>query len=126
LEAAIAALHCAAPTYEKTDWAKILELYDTLYKLKPSPVVSLNRAIALGKALGPEEGLAELRKISDTARLDNYPFYPAAQGEFHLLAGRPAEAALHFEKAMKLGRSRSETDFFARKLQTCRLSAAQT
>ncbi|MGH9402587.1 MAG: RNA polymerase sigma factor [Terriglobia bacterium] len=120
LEAGIAALHCAAPTYEKTEWAKILELYDTLYRLKPSPIVALNRAVALGKALGPEEGLAELSKIPDPAKLKGYPFYPAAQGEFHLLAGRPAEAAKHFEKAVKLARTRSETNFFERKLRACR------
>jgi RNA polymerase sigma factor (sigma-70 family) len=121
LEAGIASLHCAAPTYEKTDWAKILDLYDLLYRLKPSPIVALNRAIALGKALGPEEGLAELGKIPDAAKLKDYPFYPAAQGEFHLLADRPAEAGKHFEKAMTLARNRSEADFFERKLRACRL-----
>lgn len=125
LEAGIAALHCEAPTYEKTEWAEILELYDLLYRLKPSPIVALNRAIALGNALGPEEGLDELRKIPDSAKLRNYPFYPAAQGEFHLLAGRPAEAEKHFEKAMKLARSRSETNFFERKLKACRPDADQ-
>ena len=120
LEAGIASLHCAAPTYEDTEWAKILELYDMLYRLKPSPIVALNRAIALGKALGPEEGLAELRKIPDPARLKDYPFYPAAEGEFHLLAGRPAEAGNHFERAIRLARSRSETNFFGRKLKACK------
>jgi len=125
LEAGIAALHCAAPTYEKTDWAKILELYDALYRLKPSPIVALNRAIALGKALGPEEGLAELRKIHDFARLKDYPFFPAAHGEFHLLARRPTEAAKHFEKAIKLARSRSETNFFERKLRACQPGVVQ-
>ncbi len=121
LEAGIASLHCAAPTYENIDWAKILALYDMLYSLKPSPIVALNRAIALGKALGPEEGLAELRKVPDPAKLKDYPFYPAAEGEFHLLAGRPVEAGRHFEKAMTLARSRSEADFFERKLRACRL-----
>jgi predicted RNA polymerase sigma factor len=51
LEAGIASLHCAAPTYERTEWTKILELYNTLYGLKPSPIVALNRAVTLGKAL---------------------------------------------------------------------------
>jgi len=120
LEAGIASLHCAAPTYEQTEWARILELYDMLYRLKPSPIVALNRAIALGKALGPEEGLTELEKIPDPSRLKDYPFYPAAKGEFHLLAGRPAESAKHFEKAMKLARSPSETNFFERKLKGLR------
>jgi predicted RNA polymerase sigma factor len=120
LEAGIASLHCAAATYEETDWARILELYDILYQLKPSPIVALNRAVALGKARGPEEGLLELMKIPDLAKLKDYPFYAAAQGEFHLLAGRPPEAAKHFETAMKLARSRSESEFFERKLEACR------
>lgn len=124
LEAAITAAHCAAPTYEHTDWAGIVDLYETLYRLKPSPIVALNRAIAIGKGSGPEEGLRALANIPDAARLKDYPFYPAARGEFHFLAGRPAEAAKHFEEALKLARGRSEADFFERKLKTCRLSAA--
>ncbi|HZF38714.1 MAG TPA: hypothetical protein VE715_07810, partial [Blastocatellia bacterium] len=56
------------------------------------------------------------------AKLKDYPFYPAAQGEFHLLAGRLAEAAKRFEKAAKLARSQSETDFFERKLKACQLN----
>ena len=123
LEAGIASLHCAAPSHEKTQWAGILELYDVLYRIKPSPVVALNRAVALGNARGPEEGLRELTKIPDPDRLKDYPFYSAAQGEFHLLAGRPAEAAKHFEKAVKLARSQSETNFFERKLDACRQRA---
>ena len=125
LEAGIASLHCAALTYEKTEWAKILELYDLLYRLKPTPIVALNRAIAIGNAVGPEEGFAELSKIPDSDKLKDYPFYPAAQGEFHLLAGRSAEAVMHFEKAMKLARSRAETKFFERKLKTCRCRSNQ-
>ena len=126
LEAGIASLHCAAPTYESTEWAKILELYEMLVRLTPSPIVALNRAIAVGKARGPEAGLAELRKIPDPARLKDYPFYPAAQGEFHLLAGRAAEAGECFERAITLARSRSETNFFERKLQACRQRTVQT
>jgi predicted RNA polymerase sigma factor len=117
LEAAIASLHCAAATYEQTDWPKIAELYGLLYQLKPSPVVALNRAIAIGKAQGPDAGLAELLRIPDRDRLKNYPFYPAAQAELHLLAGRPAEAAHHFRHALTLARSRAEQTFFERKCQ---------
>jgi hypothetical protein len=73
------------------------------------------------KPLGPEAGLAELRKIPDPAKLKDYPFYAAAMGEFQLLVGRPAEAGKHFEQAMKLGRSRSETNFFEGKLEAWRL-----
>ncbi len=125
LEAAIAALHSSALSYEKTDWAEILQLYDTLYRLRPSPIVALNRAIAAGKALGPEKGLAELGNIADSGRLKNYPFYPAALGEFLLHVGQWREAATHFEKAMNLARSQLEKDFFERKLRACGVCAAK-
>lgn len=120
VEASIAGFHCSAATYEKTEWGKILELYDILYELKPSPIVALNRAVALGKALGPAAGLAALQKIPDPGKLKDYPFYPAAQGEFHLLAGHLPEAEMHFEKALKLARSHSEENFFERRLEACR------
>ncbi len=80
LEAAIASLHSGAETYEKTDWGRIQELYDLLFRLKPTPIVALNRAIAVGQAQGPEKGLVELEKIPDLPKLKDYPFYPAAQG----------------------------------------------
>jgi predicted RNA polymerase sigma factor len=63
--------------------------------------------------------------VRPAAKLKDYPFYPAAQGEFRFLAGRPAEAAKQFEKAMKLARSRSERSFFERKLKACRQGAAE-
>ena len=97
-----------------------------LHRLVRSPIVALNRSIAAGNALGPEEGLAELRKIPDSDKLKEYPFYPAAHGEFHLQADRPVEAATHFEQALKLARSQSERNFFERKLEACRLSAGES
>ncbi len=120
LQAAIAAQHCAAATWESTDWGKIVEIYDLLYQLTPTSIVALNRAIALGHARGPEIGLAELGRIADAARLKDYPFLPAALAEFHLLAGRPAQAAPHFAAALDLARSRAERDFFTAKLDACR------
>jgi RNA polymerase sigma factor (sigma-70 family) len=119
LEAAIASLHCAAATYAATDWPQILELYDSLLRLRPSPIVALNRAIALGMTKGPEAGLAALATLRDAERLRDYPFYPAARGEFHLLAGRPAEGAQHFQQAIALARNRTEAAFFERKLERC-------
>ncbi len=120
LEAAIASLHCAASEYEATDWATILDLYDSLYRLKPSPVIALNRAVAAGKARGPEDGLAAVARIHDADRLRDYPFYSAAQGEFHLLASRPADALRHFENALRLARNHTEAEFFERKMESCR------
>jgi len=120
LEAAIASVHCAAVTYEQTDWNRILELYDLLYTLKPSPIVALNRAVDAGMARGAEAGLAQLRMIADVDRLEDFAFYPAAQGEFHLMAGMLGQAESYFELAKKRARSPSEVRFFERKLKACR------
>jgi RNA polymerase sigma factor (sigma-70 family) len=117
LEAAIASLHSGMESYGKTNWNHILELYDLLYRLKPTPIVALNRAIAVGQAQGPEKGLEELEKIPDLPKLRNYPFYPASQGEFHRLAGRKEEARGYFESALKLARNSSEARFLERKLE---------
>ena len=126
VEAALASVHCAAPTYDATDWPKIVDLYDTLYRLKPSPIVALNRAVAAGNARGPEHGLAALAQIPDATKLKAYPFYPAAQAEFLLRTGRAAEAAKQFEDSLKLARTESETKFFQHKLETCRERAKET
>lgn len=119
VEASIAGLHCSAKTYADTEWGKILELYNLLYHLKPTPVVALNRAIALGKAEGLEKGLEELKNIPGAEKLKEYPFYPAALGEFYLLAGKPQEAECHFAEAVKQSRNESERAFFERKLKAC-------
>ena len=125
LQAGIASLHCAALSYERTDWTKIVKLYDELYRISPSPVVALNRAVAVGNAQGPEAGLGELRKIPDSGKLREYPFYTAAQGEFLLLSGRLEEARECFEEAGTLARSRTEAEFFARKAKSCQPGLAR-
>jgi RNA polymerase sigma-70 factor (ECF subfamily) len=122
LEAAIASLHSATETYGETDWNRIRELYDVLYQLKPAAIVALNRAIAVGQAQGPEEGLLELEKIPNPAKLKDYPFYPAAQGEFHRAAGRKEEAQRYFRSALKLARNPAEARFLEIKLQACTAS----
>lgn len=119
VEASIAGLHCSAKTYAETEWGKILELYNLLYHLNPTPVVALNRAIALGKAEGPGKGLEALKAIPDAGKLKDYPFYPAALGEFHLLAGQPKEAESYFAEAVKRSRNEPERAFFGRKLKSC-------
>ena len=120
IEAFIASLHCSAATYAGTDWAAIRDLYDTLYRLKPTPVIALNRAIAIGKAEGATAGLDAMSRIADSERLAAYPFYAAAEGEFHLLEGHRELAAERFRAAMALARSRSEAAFFERKLEAAR------
>jgi RNA polymerase sigma factor (sigma-70 family) len=118
LEAGIASLHCMAGTYDQTDWRGILKLYDLLYQMKPTPIVALNRAIAVGQAFGPEKGLVALNGIEGLEKLKDYPFYPAALGEFHRLAGRAKEAREYFEEARALARNQSEVKFLERKLKT--------
>ncbi len=78
LEAGIAALHCLAASHEETDWTEIIALYDLLYGLTPTPIVALNRAIAIGQAEGPGKALEELNRIPGARKLKDYPFYPAA------------------------------------------------
>ena len=116
LEAAIAGEHCFAPTFAETDWQAIVSLYDALYAQRPTPVVALNRAIALAQVQGPERGLAELRGLPGRDRLARYPFYPAALGELHLRAGHAREAAEEFRRALRLARSPAERSYFQRKL----------
>src|SRR5262249_20301230 len=75
VEAAIAAEHASAPSVKQTNWSAIVRLYDLLMAICPSPVVALNRAIAIGQRDGPEQGLAALNAIVDAERLKGYPFY---------------------------------------------------
>ena len=116
LEAAIAAEHCLAPSFAETDWRAIVSLYDALYAQHPTPVVALNRAIALAQLEGPERGLKELRELAGRERLARYPFYPAALGELHLRAGHAVQAAEEFRRALRLARSPAERSYFQRKL----------
>ena len=90
LEAAIAAQHAMAPSVEATDWPAIVTLYDRLAVMRPSPVVALNRAVAVGFAHGPAAGLAEIDAIESLARLDDYLFLAATRADLLRRSGRPA------------------------------------
>jgi RNA polymerase sigma-70 factor (ECF subfamily) len=119
LEAAIAARHSTAATFEETDWGSILELYDLLVRMRETPVVALNRAIALGMARGPEAGLQAIAAIGHRERLERYPFLHAALAEFELRAGRPERARRALRVALQLARNPAEGALLARKLQAC-------
>ena len=119
LEAAIAWFHAAAPRAADTDWESIVTLYDTLLKLHPSPVIALNRAIAVAQHAGPERGLQALHAIADVERLAQYPFYAAALGELELRRGEPAAARAHFQAALQLARSPMERRFFGQRVEAC-------
>jgi RNA polymerase sigma-70 factor (ECF subfamily) len=112
IEAAIAYEHAVAPSHQAVNFGRVVTLYDMLLRLRPSPVVALNRAIAVGEAEGPDAALAAIDAIDDLERLDGYPFLAAARAEMHLRAGRVAEAREHFAKAGALARSAAERRFF--------------
>ena len=119
LEAGIAAEHQRARSLDTTDWSTIVTLYDRLLIVAPSPVVALNRAIAVGQRDGAARGLAELRAIGDRDRLSKYPFYAAALGEFELRRGQPRAARPHFEAALALSRNEAERRFLSKRIGAC-------
>src|SRR5271154_5739495 len=111
LEAAIAWVHATAQTAGETNWEMIVSLYDKLMGIRSSPVIALNRAIAIAQHAGPERGLEAIYAISDRERLANYPFYPAAIGELELRLGRHEDACKHFREALALARNPMERRF---------------
>ncbi|GAB3480538.1 RNA polymerase sigma factor [Amycolatopsis cihanbeyliensis] len=119
VEAAIALCHVAAETPERTDWPRILELYDQLLELRPSPVTRLNRAIALAMVHGPAAGIAELEALEDEPRLATYLPLPTAFGALYLRAGQPHLAADHYRRALLLPCSEPQRRFLLRKLAEC-------
>jgi len=119
LEAAVAAAHAGAPSLDETDWETIIALYDRLMIVAPSPVVALNRAIAIAQCHGAERGIDELRAISDRDRLSSYPFYPAAMGELELRRGNCATAREHFSAALALARNPTERRSLEKQMRVC-------
>jgi RNA polymerase sigma-70 factor (ECF subfamily) len=114
VQAAIAAVHSDAPAAARTDWRQILALYDQLLVLSPTPVVALNRAVALAEAVGPDAGLAAVDKLA----LDHYHLYHATRADLLRRLGRPAAAAAAYEQALALAENAAERAFLtARRAQ---------
>ncbi len=101
-------------------------MYDLLLRLRPSPIVALNRAIALGMAEGPDAGLQALAEIAERERLARYPFFPAAVAELEWRAGRANRAAELLEVALRLARNPAERELLGRKLDACRGTRSAT
>jgi len=116
LQAAIAAVHAAAPRWEDTDWREIVALYDVLRDRWPSPVVALNRAVAVGLAEGPAAGLAELECLAAEPQLARYGYLSAARADFLRRLGRAEEARLAYEEALLLTENAVERRFLAERL----------
>ncbi|MFO1001532.1 MAG: RNA polymerase sigma factor [Planctomycetaceae bacterium] len=117
LQAAIAAVHASADSSSHTDWPQIIALYDALLSMNPSPVVELNRAVALAMQNGPEAGLVVIDAILDRGELVNYHLAHAARGELCRRAGRMKEAKAAFEHAITLVRQEPERRFLQRRLE---------
>jgi predicted RNA polymerase sigma factor len=119
LQAAIAACHARARVAADTDWARIVALYDALAALMPSPVVLLNRAVAVGMAFGPAEGLALVDELRDEPALASYHLLPAARGDLLVKLGRHSEARAELERAAALTRNARERELLTRRALAC-------
>jgi RNA polymerase sigma-70 factor (ECF subfamily) len=116
LQAAIASVHAQAPAYRDTDWRQILGLYDLLGQAWTSPVVALNRAVALAMADGPEAGLAAIGDLERDGRLAGYRYLPAAKADLLRRLGRADEAAQAYRCALDLTANQPERDFLSYRL----------
>ena len=116
LQAAIAALHAQAPSYAETDWPQILTLYDELLRRWPSPVVALNRAVAVSMVDGPEAALAEVEALERDRRLDGYRYLPATKADLLHRLGRDHEAATAYQAALALAGNAVEQEFLQERI----------
>ncbi|KOV89920.1 RNA polymerase sigma factor [Nocardia sp. NRRL S-836] len=119
LQAALAACHARARRPEDTDWRRIASLYEVLAQLSPSPVVELNRAVALSMAYGPAAGLALVDEIAGAKALRGYHLLPSVRGDFLMKLGRTAEARAEFEKAAGLTRNEREKALLLDRAAAC-------
>jgi len=116
LQGAIAALHAEAPSYERTDWPQVLAVYDALLRAWPSPVVALNRAVALAMVAGPAAALAEVEALERDGRLAGYRYLAATKADLLRRLDRRAEAAAAYQTALDLADNAAERTFLARRL----------
>jgi RNA polymerase sigma factor (sigma-70 family) len=119
LQAAIAACHARATTADATDWRKIVALYDALVELTGSPVVALNRAVAVSMADGPAEGLALIDALMDEPSLRNYHLLPSVRGDFLVKLGRLDEARKELERAAGLAQNERERELLRARARAC-------
>jgi RNA polymerase sigma-70 factor (ECF subfamily) len=118
-QAGIAACHCAAKDYASTDWPQILALYDCLIKFDDSPVVALNRAVALAEIHGTQAGIESVRAIPNLQSLETYYLLYAVLGEFESRLNHAQAAAEHYTKSLQLAKIKSEQVFLSRRLREC-------
>ncbi|MBI2614653.1 MAG: RNA polymerase subunit sigma-24, partial [Gemmatimonadetes bacterium] len=119
LQAAIAACHARARTPAETDWVRIAALYDALVQLAPSPVVELNRAVALAMAFGPATGLEIVDTLTSEPSLEGYHLLPSVRGDLLYKLGRFDEARAEFEHAAALTRNERERTLLLQRVAAC-------
>lgn len=120
LQAAIAACHARARTAAETDWRRIAQLYGALARIAPSPIVELNRSVAVGMADGPAAGLEIVDALADEPSLAAYHLLPSVRGDLLVKLGRLPEARVEFERALELARNTRDKEFLLRRLAECR------
>ena len=116
LQAAIGSLYAEAPTYDETDWPQIVTLYDELLSVWPSPVVALNRTVAVAEVHGPMRALAEVEELERGGRLAGYQYLPAIKADLLQRLGRTDEASVVYRQALELTRNEAEREFLAMRL----------
>jgi RNA polymerase sigma-70 factor (ECF subfamily) len=116
LQAAIAALHAEAPSYDETDWRQVLGLYDVLLEIWPSPVVALNRLVAVSMVEGPAAALEQIEELENDGRLAGYPYLPSTKADILRRLRRPDQAAQAYRAALALTENEQEREFLARRL----------
>ena len=119
LQAGITACHCAARDYDSTDWAQILSFYDQLVEIDNSPVIELNRAVAVANVNGARAGMEAVKAIQNSSQLNSYYLLYAVMGEFEQQLGNFSAAIDHFRKALELTELTSEQVFLSKKLRNC-------
>ncbi len=117
LQAAIAAVHAEAESVARTDWRQIVALYDRLVRIQPSPVVQLNRAVAIAMRDGPEAGLAQIDAVLEHGELANYYLAHSARADMYRRLGRTAEARASYEKALALTQQEPERQFLQERIR---------
>ena len=117
LQAAIAAIHAEAESVAATDWRQIVALYDQLARIQPSPIVELNRAVAIAMRDGPEAGLAQIDAVLQRGELANYYLAHSARADMYRRLGRPAEARSAYEKALALTQQEPERQFLQERIR---------
>ena len=113
LQAAIAAEHAIAPSLQRTNWRRVVELYGELLRVEPSPTIALGRCVAMSHLLGPEQGLADLDEVIGLGGLERYPYAFGARAQMLAALGRHTEAARDWATAAGLARTIAEREFFA-------------